>query len=179
MLVGAVVRHKTEGNKLDVAPIKRDRKITQQPDGRSPIHGMERGEKPERGKTTVRTGRGENTTTLYAGLDGDNVPHSFFGYRGGLGAVPLQRDRRRRQRRGPFSGLMWGSRGRNGDWSRRRGLSRPLSCLLAESNREFSFTHLIHATADTLHQPLRASEHLFQTRLFLAEVHEMLLEFSV
>lgn len=34
MFGSAVVRHKRDGEKLDVAPIKRDCKITQQPDDR-------------------------------------------------------------------------------------------------------------------------------------------------
>jgi hypothetical protein len=93
--------------------------------------------------------------------------------------VPLQGDRCWRLRGGTLSGLVWGSRGRSRDWSRRRRLSRPLSSVLAESDGEFSLTHLIHTTTDALHQPLSASEHLFQTRLFLAEVHEVFLEFSV
>jgi len=52
--IDAVVRHKTEkGDKLDVARIKGDGKITQQPDGHSrPIHEgeRERGEKPKQGE---------------------------------------------------------------------------------------------------------------------------------
>jgi hypothetical protein len=51
--------------------------------------------------------------------------------------------------------------------------------VLAESNGKLSLTHFIHTTPDTLHQPLRASKHLFQTRLLLAQVHEVFLEFSV
>ena len=44
---GGVVRCKTGRNKLDVAPIRRDREITQRLDERSrPIHGIEA--KPER-----------------------------------------------------------------------------------------------------------------------------------
>jgi hypothetical protein len=74
---------------------------------------------------------------------------------------------------------MWGSRGRSRDWPRRCGLSRPLSRVLAESNRKLSLTHLIHTTTNTLHQPFSASKHLFQTRLLLAEVHEVFLKFSM
>jgi len=85
-LAGAVVRDK-RGEKLDVAPIERDRKITQQPDERSqPIHERE---KQSEERTAVRTGYGESTARSHAGLDGNNVPHSFLAYRGGLGSVPL------------------------------------------------------------------------------------------
>ena len=95
--VGAVVRHKTEGeDKLGVARIKRDRRITQQPDGHSePIHerrrGRERGEKSERGrgKDSSKDRTRQETTKSHAGLDGDNVPHGVFGWSGGLGSMPL------------------------------------------------------------------------------------------
>jgi hypothetical protein len=89
-LAGAVVRYKAEeGKKLDVAPIKRDRKITQQPDERSrPIREREEKNQSEK-RTAVRTGCGESTAKSHAGLDGNNVPHSFLSYRGGLGSVPL------------------------------------------------------------------------------------------
>jgi hypothetical protein len=184
-LVGAVVRHKTErGTKLDVARIKRDCKITQQPDGRSrPIHeserGRERGENQSEERTAVRTGRGRSTAESHAGLDGDDVPHGLLGRNGGLGSVPLQRDGRGRLRGRSSFDLMRGSRGRSRDWSGRCRLSRPLSRVLAESDRKLALTHLIHTTTNTLHQPLGASKHLFKTRLLLAEVHEVFLEFSM
>jgi len=90
-LAGAVVRYKTEkGNELDVAPIERDRKITQQPDERSrPIHEREGKGKQGEEKIAVRTESGESSAKSNAGLDGNNVPHSFLGYRRGLSSVPL------------------------------------------------------------------------------------------
>lgn len=61
MFRSVVVRHKTEGGKLDVAPIKRDCKITQQPDKRlaTRTRNGEMEAKPERKRTAAKTGHGE------------------------------------------------------------------------------------------------------------------------
>lgn len=73
MFGSAVVRHKTEGGKLDVAPIKRDCKITQQPDERFATRtgDGEMGVKPERQKDSrkdrIRQERPRNHTLVSIG----------------------------------------------------------------------------------------------------------------